>query len=120
MTRTGTHSAGSKALADAGYLLRLERALPTPRYGSAAYVFTLGRKGRSLLESLEIDVPRYYRPSEEAQKAANSLFMPHTLAAIDVLIAAERLCQEFPQLELGRLLTERELRREPLRVVLDP
>src|SRR5688500_13546119 len=53
-----------KRLADAGYLQRL-RDLPTPRYGAAAHVFTLGGAGRSFLTDHGIEVPARYRPSEE-------------------------------------------------------
>src|SRR3954468_10897759 len=62
-----------KALVDAGYVLRL-RALKTPQYGSAAHVFTLGKKGRQYLASLGFLVSSYYRPSEEREKAFNNPF----------------------------------------------
>src|SRR5512135_887016 len=46
-----------------------------------------------------------------------ALFMDHTLATIDVLIAAERLCRTQP-VTLSRLLIERQLRAHPTRVTL--
>ncbi len=43
--------------------------------------------------------------------------MDHTLATIDVLIAAEVLCRTAP-VAMPRLLVERQLRTHPLRVAL--
>jgi Replication-relaxation len=80
-----------KKLEDAGYLLRL-RALTKPRQGSEPHVFTLARRGRQYLSQLGIETPGYFRPSEEPDKAWRP-FMKHTLAAIDVLIAAELLAK---------------------------
>lgn len=99
-------------LARAEFLLRLTR-LPTPRQGSAPHVFTLGRAGRVLLAASD----SYFRPAEERVKARNHLFMYHTLAAIDVLIAAELLCRSQP-VTMPRLLVEQELRHGPTRVNL--
>ncbi len=99
-------------LADAELLLRLTR-LSTPRYGSGPQVFTLGRAGRAVLAATD----SYYRPGEEQAKAHNSLFMTHTLATIDVLIAAELLGRSHP-VTMPRVLTERRLRADPLRVDL--
>ena len=73
--------------------LRL-RALPMPRYGQAPHVFTLGRKGRTYLQRLGFPVEPYFRPSEERRATENSPFMTHRLAAIDVMIAADRLCAD--------------------------
>jgi hypothetical protein len=44
--------------------------------------------------------------------------MPHTLAVVDVLVAAERLTDEVPTIGLQQLLLERELRRRGLRVTV--
>ncbi len=107
-----------KRLVDAGYVLRL-RDMPKPMYGSPPHVFTLGRRGRQYLNSLGIETPTYYRPSEEGVKAFNRLYMQHTLAAIDVLVAAERLCQE-QAVSCPALRCERELKRSPLRVDVTP
>lgn len=107
-----------KRLADGKYLLRL-RALPMPRYGSPPHIFTLGRRGRAYLTDLGLSLPSYYRPSEEAAAASNNLFMQHTLAAIDVLIAADCLCRDYP-VSCLRLVTERELKRSAIRVELPP
>jgi hypothetical protein len=99
-------------LADAGLLLRLS-GLPGPRYGSMPRVYTLDRAGRQLLGATDT----YFRPAEEHQKAGNQLFMAHTLATVDVLIAAELLCQTTP-VTMPKLLTERQLRAHPIRVML--
>jgi Replication-relaxation len=97
-----------KLLSDAGYVLRL-RALATPQYGSAPYVFTLGKKGRQYVARAGVPTPTYFRPSEEQEKARNNAFMLHTLATTDVLIAVERLCRQYP-VSLEQLLIERELK----------
>ncbi|WP_079054014.1 replication-relaxation family protein [Streptomyces graminilatus] len=104
-----------RKLAEAGYLLRL-RELPSPRVGSAPHVFTLADKGRQYLSGQGVQLlTTYYRPSEERRKAQDNPFMEHTLAAVDVLVAAERLCQDF-LVSMPRLLTERQLKRRPVRV----
>ncbi|MGA5823426.1 replication-relaxation family protein [Kitasatospora sp. NPDC094028] len=105
-----------RRLAEAGYLLRL-RELPTPRFGSAPHVFTLADKGRKHLTTRGLALgSSYYRPSEEQQKAWDNPFMEHTLAAVDVLVAAELLSQQCPAVSIPRLLTERQLKREAVRV----
>lgn len=108
-----------KRLVDAEYILRL-RALPTPRYGQAPHVFTLDRKGREYLLGLGVSVEPYFRPSEERRATENSPFMQHRLAAIDVVIAAERLCWDVPELSCPRMLSERELKRGAVRVEVPP
>ena len=101
-------------LTEAGFLLRLNE-LPTPRYGSAPRIFTLARKGRRFMRSLGFDVPAYYRPSEELEKAYNNPFIMHTLEAIDVLITVQRLCRDYA-VQCPYMLSERELKRETVRV----
>lgn len=104
-----------RGLAEAGYVLRL-RELPTPRVGSAPHVFTLADKGRRFVSGRgDALASAYYRPSEERAKAEDNPFMEHTLAAVDVLIAAERLCRECLVL-MPRLLNERQLKRSSIRV----
>lgn len=107
-----------KRLVEAGYALRL-RSLPTPRFGAAPHVFTLARAGRQYLEAAGVRTSAYYRPCEEAEKARNHPFILHTLATIDVLIAADRLCQTGP-VACPALVCERELRRDPVRVDVFP
>jgi hypothetical protein len=107
-----------KRLVDAGYVLRL-RDLPKPMYGSPPHVFTLARRGRQCLNRLGVEAPMYFRPSEEGEKAFNRMYMQHTLAAIDVLVAAELLCRLHP-VDLAALRNERELKRSPVRVEVAP
>jgi hypothetical protein len=104
-----------KRLVDSEYVLRL-RALPMPRYGQAPHVFTLGRKGRTYLQQLGFPVEPYFRPSEERRATENSPFMTHRLAAIDVMITADLLCLGNPSITCPRMLSERELKRNALRV----
>jgi hypothetical protein len=101
------------------YVLPL-RELPRPTSGTAPRVHALAWRGRKVLLELGDDVPSYYRPSETREAAENPLFMPHTLAVIDVLIAAERLTQEVVSVYLTQLLLERDLRRMGLRVTVPP
>src|SRR3954466_7254642 len=103
-----------KKLVDAQYVLRL-RALPAPRYGQAPHVFTLHQRGRQYLQAMGVSIQPYFRPSEERQAAENNPFMFHRLAAVDVLIAADALCRDLP-VSCPRLLPERALRRQPIRV----
>jgi len=104
-----------RSLVEAGYLLRL-RELPTPRIGSAPHVFTLADKGRRFVAGRGDPLASsYYRPSEERAKARDNPFMEHTLAAVDVLVAAESLCRKAP-VSMPRLLNERQLKRSSVRV----
>ncbi|MFE2245307.1 replication-relaxation family protein [Streptomyces lavendulae] len=104
-----------RRLTEANYLLRL-RELPTPRIGSAPHVFTLADGGRRYLSSRGVILTSpYYRPSEERQKAVDNPFMEHTLAAVDVLVAAEMLCRDY-LVSMPCLLTERQLKRMNVRV----
>ncbi len=106
-----------KRLVDAGYALRL-RALPSPRVGSAPHVFTLANRGRRVLSEAGVSLASpYVRPSEVHAAAENVWFMEHTLAAIDVLVAALALCRQTT-IRCPRLLTERQLKRHPVRVRL--
>src|SRR4051794_36553913 len=104
-----------KTLADAEYLQAVSN-LPRPVRGTAPRVYVLGRRGRRLLQQLGETVPSYYRPSETREALENPLFMPHTLAVIDVLIAAERLTHDSHEIRLTQLVLERELRRLAHRV----
>src|SRR5688572_27143940 len=97
-----------KRLVDGGYVLRL-RALPPPLIGRASHVFTLAGNGRKYLQACGVSVEPYFRPSEEARTTQNSPFMLHRLAAIDVMIAADRLCRDVPQVTCPQMLSEREL-----------
>jgi hypothetical protein len=105
------------ALAKLGYLQVLG-AVPRPPTGTAPRVHTLAWRGRKALLELGDAVPSYYRPSEADESARNALFMPHTLAVVDVLVAAERLTQDVPGVRLAQLLLERDLRRLRLQVTV--
>jgi hypothetical protein len=105
-----------KRLVDVDLVLRL-RALPMPRYGQAPHVFTLAHKGRVFVQSQGVSVQPYFRPSEERQVAENNPIMQHRLAAVDVLVAADRLCRDFA-VTCPRLLPERALRRHPVHVAI--
>ncbi|MFJ6384958.1 replication-relaxation family protein [Kitasatospora sp. NPDC092039] len=105
-----------RRLVEAGHLLRL-RELPTPQVGSAPHVFTLADRGRRFLQARGVRLTSgYYRPSEERAKARDNPFMEHTLAAVDVLVAAELLNRQHPLVSVPRLFTERQLKREAVRV----
>src|SRR4051812_13336749 len=73
-----------KRLAEDQYVLPLQE-LPKPSSGTAPRVHALAWRGRQVLLELGDVVPSYYRPSEVIEAARNALYMPHTLAVIDVL-----------------------------------
>ncbi len=103
-------------LTNDGYCQRL--FLPRPSaHGRVPAVYTLGRLGRRHLEALGIEVPDRLRPSVEREHAY--LFLAHTLAVNDVLIALELLSRQAPQIVIHRMLHERALRRIPISVT-DP
>jgi Replication-relaxation len=68
------------------------------------------------MQRLGFPVEPYFRPSEERRATENSPFMTHRLAAIDVMIAADLLCAQDPSITCPRMLSERELKRDALRV----
>src|SRR5437868_6248965 len=76
----------TKQLVDNEYLLSLAR--PVVR-GKAPLVYSLARKGLNYLKGAGFDVRAYFRPSKEQEKSY--LFLLHTLAFNDVLIAASNL-----------------------------
>jgi hypothetical protein len=104
----------TKDLVDAGYILRLD-ALPKAYVGKQPNVFTLTDKGRKYVQAMGASVQPYFRPHEERRAYRNFPFMRHTLAAIDVLVAAERLCMDY-DVSCPRMLTERNLKKSALRV----
>jgi hypothetical protein len=79
------------------------------RYGRPQTVYFLAPDGMKYLqESGGADTGNMrYRSSEI--NSLTSLFIRHTLAVNDMLIAAERLAADVPQVELWRVLHEREL-----------
>lgn len=102
-----------KELADDGYCQRLFLPRPSP-HGRVPAVYTLGRAGRAHLAALGIDVPARLRPSAERGHAY--LFLDHTLAVNDALIAAALLSRTIPAITIQQMRHERDLRRTPIAV----
>ncbi|MEO8714297.1 MAG: replication-relaxation family protein [Acetobacteraceae bacterium] len=102
-----------KELADDGYCRRLFLPRPSP-HGRVPAVYTLGRLGRARLAALGIAVPARLRPSEERKHAY--LFLDHTLAVNDALIAAALLSRTIPAITIHQMRHERDLRRTPITV----
>jgi hypothetical protein len=95
------------------------------RFVTQPRVYTLTGKGQSALKSLGVHHQIRIRPSEEKGKAHNFLFLQHTIAVTDVLIAARLLSQTNPDIQLTRMYTERELKRTiyveiPDKVCIEP
>jgi hypothetical protein len=72
-------------LAQHQYIQVLEH-LTKPSSGTPPNVHTLAWRGRKVLLELGEPVPSHYRPSEVDKSAENPMFMPHTLAIVDVLV----------------------------------
>jgi hypothetical protein len=75
-------------------------------------IYTLSGKGRHYVSQLGTPMTQRFRPTEEREKAANGFFLRHTIAVIDVLIAAHRLTHAVPEIRLTRMYQERELKRK--------
>lgn len=103
-----------KELADDGSCQRLFLPRPSP-HGRVPAVYTLARRGRVCLATLGIGVPARLRPSEERGYAY--LFLDHTLAVNDWLIALELLSRRVPAIAIRTMLHERTLRRMPIPVI---
>lgn len=100
-----------KELADDGYCQRL--FLPRPSaHGRVPAVYTLGRLGRTHLAALGVDVPVRLRPS--AEREHRYLFLDHTLAVNDCLIALDLLARRVTAITIRTMLHERTLRRMPI------
>jgi hypothetical protein len=97
-----------RGLVAAGLAVSLEsRVVIMPR------VYTPTKKGREYASMLVRPSPeKRFRPSEERDKARNELFIKHTIAVTDVLIAARLLAKRSPDITLNRMFTERQLRRQ--------
>lgn len=106
-----SHAAGRlKRLADADYLHRI---VTPSRQGNGPLVYTLARKGMRYLAAGGFAVPERARPAEV--KEHSYLFLTHTLAVNDVLIAAELLARSHPEnITLRQVLHERDLKRAPV------
>jgi hypothetical protein len=82
------------------------------RFITLPRVYTLTAKGYTAIKDMGIAQVKRVRPTEERKKALNLMFLQHTLAVSDVLIAARLLSQAHPDIVLTRLYTERQLRRK--------
>ncbi len=102
-----------KELADDGQCQRLFLPRPTP-HGRVPAVYTLGRLGRTYLAALGMDGPTRLRPS--AEREHKYLFLDHTLAVNDWLIAMELLSRRAPRITIRTMLHERTLRKMPIAV----
>src|ERR687896_753622 len=75
-------------------------------------LYTLSGTGRRCASTLGAAQGKRFRPSEEADKRRNPYFLKHSIAVIDVLIAARLLSDRVPAIQLSRMYTERELKRK--------
>jgi hypothetical protein len=108
------------SLVAAKYVLPL-----TSRFVTQPRVYTLTGKGYASLKALGITHERRVRPTEEREKANNLLFLHHTIAVTDVLIATRLLSQTTQGIELTRMYPERDLKRKiyveiPERICIEP
>lgn len=102
----------------AGYLARLYLPRTTPT-GSSRAIYALDAKGyRHLLragsEGLSMRLGGRFRPSEEAEREMP--FLEHLLESNNLLISAERLARRQDDVILAGIRTEKEMRRDPIRV----
>ncbi len=104
-----------KQLADAGFLHRLRQ--PRPTAGNTPFVYTLARRGINSLSAAGYAEFARFRPAE--QQAHSWLFLDHTLAVNDVLIAAALVQRAVPDIVLADMRHERLLRHTPVRVTTD-
>ncbi len=100
-----------KQLTDTEYVLSLP--VPVVR-GKAPFVYTLARKGLNYLKRAGVDVREYFRPSKEHEKSY--LFLQHTLALNDVLIAASNLHKFVADYSLRSFIHERVLKQTPYKL----
>jgi hypothetical protein len=96
-----------KALVTSGFACTLPRQLVTQ-----PLLYTPTTSGYTYASALGVPHPRRVRPVDERDKAKNTLFVQHTVAISDVLIAAKLLAKTHPLIELSRLYTERSLKRK--------
>jgi DNA-binding PadR family transcriptional regulator len=108
------------ALVAMGFVIALTgRSVTIPR------VYTLTEAGQAYLAGLGMPHNKRIRPAEEREKARNLLFVQHTIAVTDVLIAAHLLSQIVPDIQLTRMYTERKLKRTiyveiPEKICIEP
>src|SRR5713226_2006863 len=85
--------------------------LPTVRKGNSPKIFYLASDGLEYLREDGHDVAHRFHSTEQKEK--QYLFLKHTLAVNDVLIAAKLVEKQFPQITLYEFRHERELKRDP-------
>jgi hypothetical protein len=85
--------------------------LPTVRKGNFPKIFYLASGGLDFLRKQGFDVVHRFHATEQKEK--QYLFLKHTLAVNDVLIAAKLVAKQFPQVSLYEFRHERELKRDP-------
>jgi hypothetical protein len=103
-----------KRLADESYLQRLR--LPATRSGNPPFVYRLAQQGRAYLTAAGLASSKRFRPAEHWEHSA--LFLGHTLAVNDVLIAGVRLEEEVAGVRLLEMRHEQTLKRTPMTVTL--
>jgi hypothetical protein len=108
-----TVSTRLKTLAEHGYLLRI--SLPTTN-GQAPLVYMLASLGIRYLEQGGSDVTSRYRRVEQQEKSY--LFLMHTLAVNDVLIASAKLPAVASHITLFEMQHEHILKQTPLSVTI--
>jgi hypothetical protein len=74
-------------------------------------LYTLTSSGRRVAIQLSKAPYKRFRVGEEKERGENALFVAHTIAVTNVLIAARLLAKTVPAIRLNRILTERELKR---------
>lgn len=99
-----------KQLTDHGYLDANEQ--PTTR-GRSPFYYTLANRGIRYLKEAGFEVNRYYRPSRKVEYLP---FLLHTFSVNDVLIAAELLTEDMPQLTLAEMQHELVLKQDPCKI----
>lgn len=102
-----------KRLADAEYLQRTYATKAVP-VGRAKTVYRLGSRGIRYLRAAGMPIEERYRPSDH--RTHGELFLAHTLAINDVLIAAYLLDAHCSQVRLAGLRHDLDLRRSGQRV----
>jgi Replication-relaxation len=86
--------------------------LPLPRQlVTQPLVYTPTTTGYRAAVALGMPRAKRIRPVDERDKAKNTLFVQHTMAISEVLIAAKLLARTHPAIALSRLYTERSLKR---------
>lgn len=103
-----------KRLAEDDYLQRLR--LPATGPGNQPFVYRLARHGFAYLAAAGVAIPSRFRPAEHWEHSA--LFLRHTLAVNEVLIAGVRLEEEVADVRLLEMRHEHALKRAPMRVTL--